>query len=60
MKPEAERYAAYLICKERGHKPIPDPFNPFPLPYKECLYCNTHYWNQWMPQEANVPEKPKD
>ena len=56
-KTEAERWSAYLICKERGHAPsnISLPMDP---PMSVCIYCGT--WYRFEPRviEGNAPKEP--
>lgn len=39
---QCERYKAYLVCKERGHKPSNYMLASNP-PWNVCEYCNTKF-----------------
>ncbi len=57
MKPEAERYAAYIACKERGHyrQEMAEEERQY-----TCIWCDVKYFYEYIIHESNVPEKPKD
>lgn len=52
---ERTRYDEYLICKERGHDPLPIvmPTNP---PKRKCSRCRTTYWTTTTLHESNAPK----
>lgn len=52
------RYAAYLICQERGHSP--SGFITAGIPPKQrCRYCDTYYWTETVNRETSAPEPPE-
>lgn len=54
----AERWAAYLVCRQRGHSAdwaITQGWGPT---RNVCKYCGTEYWMETAGHEANAPEEP--
>lgn len=52
---EDERYAAYLICQERGHAPSGYVTASVP-PKHRCRWCGTYYWIESSQRESGAPQ----
>lgn len=54
---QADRYAAYLICQQRGHQSsgVVQPM----IPVKDiCKWCGTAYWIEEVLHESGAPQPP--
>ncbi len=54
---EAERWAEYIICRQRGHSPS----NVVQSDGRDrCEHCGTTYWSETVEREQGAPREPAD
>lgn len=54
---ERQRWAEYVICRQRGHQP------PDGRTYSDsdpCKYCGTRYWTETVQCESGAPVEPAE